>query len=509
MKLKGVKIINYRSIEDLYLDIEDIASSNTFTLLGINESGKSNILKALDIAEQETISYPLDFFNSSKEIQVNYIYELTPQEHVNLKEILINKYNFDEKLAKRIVIKEYIQSLIIEPKPTAILNFLEHLEFAEDIRLLKTEEGIIDAANVLIDAPIESTLDAKEYIFSNLPDYFNELSHTIIFWKSSQKYLITDEIDLQKFADNPTSVSVPLRNCFALADLNISQEIGKLSDAGSRHNLQTKLGDIVTRHINKVWPEHEIKIIFNINNNKLSFLVEDKNVKYNSKTTNQRSDGFKQFISFLLTLSAENIAKKLENTILLLDEPETHLHPSAQINLKDELIKITQNENNNIVIFATHSNYMIDKENINRCYKVKKKNNCQTEIARIQKAYTSYSEVNYEVFGIVTTDYHNELYGYLEDVDKSKLASLKKDRKWFNIKSEKTEDVSLATYIRHSIHHPENNSNTKYTENELKESIEILKRLKENQNVTAKKITVRIADKAVRPEGVSKKFDKV
>jgi predicted ATP-dependent endonuclease of OLD family len=500
MKLKGIKIINYRSIEDLYLEIEDIASSKTFTLLGINESGKSNILKALDLQEQDKISYPLDFFNSSKEIQVNYIYELSSQEQNNFKEALINKQNFDQKLAKRIVIKEYVQSLILEPKPTATLKFIEHLEFTEDIRLLKMEKEVIDAASVLTDTTIEGTVEIKDYILSSLPDYFNELSHTIIFWKSSPKYLITDEIDLQKFAQDPTAVSVPLRNCFALADLNISQEIAKLNDAGCRHNLQAKLGDIVTKHINKVWPEHEIKIIFNINDNKLSFLVEDKNVKYNSKTTNQRSDGFKQFISFLLTLSAENIAKKLENTILLLDEPETHLHPSAQINLKDELIKITQNDNNNIVIFATHSNYMIDKENINRCYKVKKKNNCQTEISRIQKAYTSYSEVNYDVFGIVTTDYHNELYGYLEDIDKSKLDNLKKNKKWINAKTNKTENVSLATYIRHSIHHPENTKNLRFTEKELKQSIDTLKELKENQTIDAKAIKVKVFEKESSPQ---------
>jgi ABC-type multidrug transport system ATPase subunit len=239
-----------------------------------------------------------------------------------------------------------------------------------------------------------------------------------------------------------------------------------------------KLSDKVTLHINKVWPEHPIKVKFQINSNKLTFLIEDNNVKYKVKTTNQRSDGFRQFISFLLTLSAENLRDELQNSILLLDEPETHLHPSAQINLKNELIKISQNKNNNIVFFATHSNYMIDKENIDRCYKVFKKKNSKTELAKIEKVTSSYSEVNYDVFEIITNDYHNELYGYLEDIEKEKLDSLEKNRKWFNEKIKKIEVVSLQKYIRNSIHHPENTSNKKFTEIELKKSIEIMKKLK-------------------------------
>src|SRR6185436_7048704 len=137
--------------------------------------------------------------------------------------------------------------------------------------------------------------------------------------------------------------------------------------------------------------EHPVKIKFKINNGKLAFLVEDKDVKYQAKTTKQRSDGFRQFISFLLTLSAQNHSDELSNCILLLDEPETHLHPTAQLNLMDELIKISKNKNDNIVFFATHSNYMIDKLNIERCFKIYKKKNASA-LEQINKSHSSYSE---------------------------------------------------------------------------------------------------------------------
>ena len=121
---------------------------------------------------------------------------------------------------------------------------------------------------------------------------------------------------------------------------------------------------------------------------------------------------------------------------------------------------------------------MIDKEHIDRCHKVFKVKNHKTKLQQIQKHVSSYSEVNYEVFEIATNDYHNELYGYIEDVDPSKLKKLPQDKKWKNEKNGKTEDVSLATYIRHSIHHPENTSNKNFSEKELKDSIRILRNIK-------------------------------
>ena len=144
----------------------------------------------------------------------------------------------------------------------------------------------------------------------------------------------------------------------------------------------------------------------------------------------------------------------------------------------EELVKLSKNTNNNIVFFATHSNYMIDKGQIDRCYKVIKNSNHITTFKKVGGTQSSYAEVNYEVFGIPTTDYHNELYGFLEDTSNSKLNSIQKDKKWINELKNITEEVSLSKYVRHSIHHPENTSNKKFTDSELKKSIDILQLLK-------------------------------
>ena len=187
--------------------------------------------------------------------------------------------------------------------------------------------------------------------------------------------------------------SIPLTNCFQLAGIsvdNISAKIYKLTNPAAISNLESLLSTSVTKHIKKVWPEHPISIKFEINDNNISLLVEDDGVMYKAKTTSQRSDGFRQFISFLLTLSAENQIEELNHTLMLIDEPEAHLHPQAQINLCKELIKITSNGTDNIAFYATHSNYMIDKNNLERNIKVVKKRNGTTLLEYIPASQSSF-----------------------------------------------------------------------------------------------------------------------
>src|SRR3989344_975226 len=54
MKIKSITIENYRSIKDtVVLNVAPINGKQTFMLLGINESGKSNILEAVALLDEE------------------------------------------------------------------------------------------------------------------------------------------------------------------------------------------------------------------------------------------------------------------------------------------------------------------------------------------------------------------------------------------------------------------------------------------------------------------------
>lgn len=481
MKLLSLTIKNFRSIEEETFDIVEVDNTHTFTLIGINESGKSSFLKAVSLVDNdEKVIFPKDYFEETEPISVVLNYGLEMQEEKDLKSTLVEK-GFEKDILSKIKIEKVSVCATFEPATNAPKKVFDQITFQQktfdDYTLLGDKPAKKDPQQT------QEDFDVEKYFEAHLPKYFWKISHRIVFWKSDIKHLINEQINLDTFATNPEETSIPLINCFELAGVpqdKIATQITKLkTDDAEIDNLEEKLGDKVTSHIKKVWPNHPVKIKFKINNSLLTLLVEDEKVKYKSKTTEQRSDGFRQFISFLLTISAESATNQLSNSLLLLDEPETHLHPQAQEYLKDELIKITRNDENNIVFFATHSNYMIDKEHIERCFRVSKQSNRKTKLEKFQAGQKSYAEVNYEVFDIVSSDYHNELYGYLEDVEKTKLDGLDKTKKWKNKKNNGAEtDVSLATYIRHSIHHPENTLNEKFTSEELQKSIEKLRDLK-------------------------------
>jgi len=480
MILEKITISNYKSIKKIDIPVKRINGSLTFSFLGINESGKSNILKAISFFENADIKFPLDFHNPEKPVEISFNYKLENFEKEELAIKLEKSFEAPNSFVKKINIEA------IELKKS----------FTNNSNVTETKKEIISfKPNVINGYKLENNkiiqekdkeINIEDFFKNSMKDYFWGEKHSVIFWKSEAKYLISGPINLSNFGANPKSISVPLLNCFALIGIeekDILNEIGKLVDPTSITNLVDKLNDKVTEHINQIWKGHPIKIKFNINNNNIYFLVEDTGVKYATKLTTQRSDGFRQFISFLLTLSIEKSNDSLSYTILLLDEPETHLHPTAQLNLKEELLNISSElDSNNIVFYATHSSYLIDKMNLNRAFKVVKSDNVNTTINQIHKTETSYSEINYEIFDIPTNDYHNELFGFLEEHKKIALNEIEKDRDWYNEKSKKYEKVSIAQYVRHSIHHPENTRNKKFREDTLRKSISILRNLKYDQN---------------------------
>ena len=124
--------------------------------------------------------------------------------------------------------------------------------------------------------------------------------------------------------------------------------------------------------------------------------MKDKNDEFNLYNINERSQGFRQFISLILSISISNEKEKLKNAIIIVDEPENHLHPSGIRYMRDELLKIGKN---NYVFLATHSNFMIDRKEMSRHYIVQK--NTHTHLKRIeQEQDLSDDEVLNDAFGL-------------------------------------------------------------------------------------------------------------
>ena len=77
MKLLSIKIKNFRSIENLSFELNPLDDGSfTYGLVGVNEAGKSSILRALAIKEGVAVPTSKDFKEKSKDIEILFFYQL-------------------------------------------------------------------------------------------------------------------------------------------------------------------------------------------------------------------------------------------------------------------------------------------------------------------------------------------------------------------------------------------------------------------------------------------------
>ena len=197
--------------------------------------------------------------------------------------------------------------------------------------------------------------------------------------------------------------------------------------------------------------------------------------------------------------------KELAPLTLLLDEPETWLHPRAQIQLGEALAKISEDEQ---LFLITHSPYMLRSYSPtkHRLLIFSREDNVPSiqysdELGLLANQEPSLGEITYFAFGIPTVEFHDELWGEIQVISKRKSERkvntylhdthrLPYAKKWDrdDKPNDAPEDATLPYYIRNSIHHPENRLNDPFTYDELTESTEsliaVLKALQSTQTNT-------------------------
>lgn len=494
--LRRIEINGFRSIRACELDLRPLDDeSSTFALIGVNEAGKSSVLHAIMATLGGKTPSKKDFQRTG-DIVVKLSYEVSPTAVLAWMERADMPFKTVTALATADAhesVKSTEEETEIDEEVQAFANGMTEnsrltspVPFELIFQISRTGVPQISARSKNLRRVTDLLLKLDQLPLSKFPQ-------RAVFWESDERYLISRPIPLRTFASSPEETSIPLTNCFRLAGIeDIESAISALDeDAAEVHALKKSLGTAVTEHIRSAWPNHPIEIQFEITGDlEMSFLVLDKDDGGKAKVVSQRSDGFRQFVSFLLTVSAQRKNQQLWDTILLIDEPETHLHPMGQEYLLSELVKTTSSANGNVCLFATHTSHMIDKDRLARNFKVTKDGG-ETAITRFENKHSSYAGVVYEVFGIVTPDYFCELYGELQMkfadfLGKETVSQIELDEKFFQEKQnlapdrpwkDATKQVTFPTYIRNCIHHREN-ADYEYTKDDLLKAINQLRRMR-------------------------------
>ena len=108
-----------------------------------------------------------------------------------------------------------------------------------------------------------------------------------------------------------------------------------------------------------------------------------------------------------------------QNCIFAFEEPETHLHPSAQREMYESIKTLAKNSNYQIIL-TTHSPYIVKelaKDNIKPIVVKRDENLKASKISKLDERvlpYVSMNEINFIAFDEPSIEYHQELYGRIE-----------------------------------------------------------------------------------------------
>ena len=323
MIVSNININGYKSINKMDFPLD----SKITVFIGPNESGKTNILKAVEHFKPEMS------LNKDLTCQYSELYQdgKPPQ-------ISFEFGNFSrEDRAKLIKIYEgfrSIDSFILKREGPRITDYK-----------IQTNDKVLAIGNV-------------KPLFEFLPKihYFDTIS------------VIKDRIDMDSLigesADSQTE-----RNLLKIGGVEDPSIIFEDSTRGRRATEETSRE--ITRRIQKAWSqEPSLEIILRVNGKLLYIDFSDATTVYD--TPKMRSPGFLWYLSFYINFIATTQEAKANEYLFLLDEPGLHLHPSGQKDLTQLLEDLSQK---NQLIYTTHSPFMIDRNHPQRVRVVIKNEN--------------------------------------------------------------------------------------------------------------------------------------
>lgn len=404
MILTNVSIEGYRTIKTSQeLEVDSLIT----VLIGANESGKTNVLQAINSFLIKNDFKEEDISRSEKERYQRKIYpkiglefKLEKNENVDLKNMLnsqfdilnlkiekigngIDSYKFyyivddknnmiEERDKLTITISEVDRSIKLFTKT---LN--EKYKTKADIIALNQEDKNMDQIDkdiseleVNINSLEKEKEDNKlklinldETIHNNKKTYkifdtINENKNKIINMVPSISYhqnieYLPENIPIQELLQQTTPRSKAVFNLF---------KIGETDDLNFLNENRTRLGSIlrstserITEKINILWKQEKINFELRKENDIVYITInEDVSV---AASPRERSEGFQWFLSFFASFMIEE-DKILKKQIFLLDEPAIHLHPKGQ---KDFLNMLENISKYNQIVYTSHSPFLINK----------------------------------------------------------------------------------------------------------------------------------------------------
>lgn len=387
MELKQFRVTDFRSVKDSgWIDCQNIT-----TLVGVNEAGKSNLLKALwklkparggaidelhdmptsELSELKGHESTVPFIAAKFAIGESDVERICTEHKCQIE-------NLTEICCKRYYDGEYEWGVNDSAK-FLIEEVGDNPETAsQDLTSSSTDSTMVDMPTSQRNSILEGAIPSFVY-YSN---YGNLSSH--VYLPYAKKWLNGESV--QGIDTNEDQVRT-LKELFSFVHLepdeiiNLGRDPREIAKARSSYDIPNKqeieraekdkqertillnsAGSMLTSKFREWWRQGDYVFRLAADGDYLTIWVSDER-RPTEVDLSDRSTGLQWFLSFFLVFLVE-AHESNAGAILLLDEAGLSLHPKAQhdlIGFMEELSKGNQ------IIHTTHSPFLIDTDNIDRC----------------------------------------------------------------------------------------------------------------------------------------------
>ena len=497
MLMKSMVLHNFRS----YHGDVSIEFGKFTAFVGKNDIGKSTILEALDV-----------FFNDSKGVvkidkpDINIVAAAEGDNDISIsicfedlpERVIIDATN-ETTLQAEYLLNSRGQLEIVKKYPNAgntkVFIRANHPVNQHCSDLLSKKDT--ELKRILDDQEIECNDRTRNAVMReairnhhraelqlNITDIDVSKNDAKSIWEKLQSYLPIYSLFQadRKNCDGDSEVQDPLKE--AVKSILNENEISELLDRVAQ-SVDAKLREVSLRTLDKIRemnpelantltpsfpPSASLKwadVFKNVS------IAGDENIPIN-----KRGSGVKRMILFnFFRAEAERKLLERENASIIyaIEEPETSQHVANQRLLVRAFKTLSELQNTQILI-TTHSPVVVKELDFDNLRLISIINDEKNVIAvqPNELPYPSLNEINFAAFSEISEEYHNELYGHIEE--QGWLAEYKNGNPLMTYIREQNgtgtpEQKTLSEYIRHQIHHPENHRNVHYTPQQLEQSI--------------------------------------
>ena len=419
MKINNFTIINYKNLKNVTIELD----KNLTTIVGENGSGKTNFFDAISVFFDKNPIYKLNenSFNANlKNIKGNWIiFSIEVSEIGDTAEETVILKNGDNKgrvtlfyrpkmnIRKRmhILSNDYINEKdIVEKtrKKNIMLDYLDNIDINFDYDVNYSQYCIFDLTSE--DEYSKIVGDFNELIFPNPSDddktkLGNEITFRDFLNISNVTYVPAIRNATRDFLKNQNVLSKLVKEYTSSSDPNEWKDIQKaikeintsLENVRSLNEFSGSLNDQIKLTVGNIYNQGlGYKVLLSEDSNEITKNFELVSTEYARRIpVESRSLGDNNITFFALKLLENKLlfsTNKSMLNILLIEEPEAHIHK----HLQKSLFAGVKNIEGNQIILSTHSVHISEAANISKVRVFVKK---RTEIVVCNPSYSMDAEL--------------------------------------------------------------------------------------------------------------------